>query len=159
MIYLSWYLISWFWLIIFYLWEFYNAGLIRVPIGGSYWLLLWRNYKYVHLAIDYYARKLKSKLFSCYFGDYFVVIANDYVNIKEILSREEFDGRITNADYIKDRAFKKELGNMRHCYLFIRSFLVKLRYFLHKSNLIFFLVFFFQYIANITFDIYDVIGR
>ncbi|XP_072767521.1 probable cytochrome P450 304a1 [Anoplolepis gracilipes] len=85
-------------------------GLIRIPIGGSYWLLLWRNYKYVHLALDYYAKKLKSKLFSCYFGDYFVVIANDYANIKEIFSREEFDGRVTSADYIKDRAFKKELG-------------------------------------------------
>ncbi|XP_050455199.1 probable cytochrome P450 304a1 isoform X2 [Cataglyphis hispanica] len=85
-------------------------GLIRIPIGGAYWLFLWNNYKYIHLAIEYYAKKLNSKLFSCYFGDYFVVIANDYANIKEILSREEFDGRITNADYIKDRAFKKELG-------------------------------------------------
>lgn len=66
----------------------------------------------MHLAIDYYAKKLKSNLFSCYLGDYFVVIANDYTNIKEILSREEFDGRITNADFIKDRAFKKELGNV-----------------------------------------------
>ncbi|EFN65051.1 Probable cytochrome P450 304a1 [Camponotus floridanus] len=85
-------------------------SLIRIPIGGSYWLLLWRNYKYMHLALDYYARKLKSNLFSCYLGEYFAVIANDYANIKEILSREEFDGRITNIDYIKDRAFKKKLG-------------------------------------------------
>ncbi|CAL1679557.1 unnamed protein product [Lasius platythorax] len=85
-------------------------GLIRIPIGGSYWLFLWRNYKYVHLAMAYYAKKLNSKLYSCYMGDYFVVIANDYTNVKEILSREEFDGRVTGADYIKDRAFKKILG-------------------------------------------------
>ncbi|XP_029169957.1 probable cytochrome P450 304a1 [Nylanderia fulva] len=85
-------------------------GLIRIPIGGSYWLFLWRNYKYVHLAMEYYAKKLNSKLYSCYMGDYFAVIANDYANVKEILSKEEYDGRITDADFIKDRAFKKKLG-------------------------------------------------
>ncbi|CAL1679558.1 unnamed protein product [Lasius platythorax] len=42
-------------------------------------------------------------------GDYFVMIANDYVNIKEILSREEFYGRVIDADYIKNRPFKKKL--------------------------------------------------
>ncbi|CAL1679559.1 unnamed protein product [Lasius platythorax] len=26
-------------------------GLIRIPVAGSYWLFLRRNYKYVHLTI------------------------------------------------------------------------------------------------------------
>lgn len=132
--------------------KFYDTGLIRIPIGGSYWLFLWRNYKYVHLAMAYYAKKLNSKLYSCYMGDYFVVIANDYTNVKEILSREEFDGRVTDADYIKDRAFKKKLGNARHSCLFIRLFPDKLRYFLHKENLLFFYCLFFSiYRKHLTF--------
>lgn len=119
----------------FYLESSYDVGLIRIPIGGAYWLFLWKNYKYVHLAIEYYAKKLNSKLFSCYLGDCFVVCANDYANIKEIFSREEFDGRVTNADFIKDRAFKKELGNANHNCLFPD----KLRYFLHRENFYFLL--------------------
>lgn len=85
-------------------------GIIRIPIGGAYWLLLWGNYNFPHLTIDYYVKKLKSKIISCYFGDFFVVIVNDYKNIKEVFSREEFSGRVTNADFINDRAFGKELG-------------------------------------------------
>ncbi|KAL0105457.1 hypothetical protein PUN28_016846 [Cardiocondyla obscurior] len=85
-------------------------GIARIPIGGSYWLLLWKNYTFPHLAIDYYVKKLKSTIVSCYMGDFLTVIVNDYKNIKEVLAREEFDGRITNADFIKDRAFGKELG-------------------------------------------------
>ncbi|XP_018364794.1 PREDICTED: probable cytochrome P450 304a1 [Trachymyrmex cornetzi] len=85
-------------------------GIIRIPIGGSYWMLLWGNYKFPYLTIDYYVKKLKSKIISCYMGDNFIIIVNDYKSIKEVLSREEFDGRITTAQYLKDRAFGKELG-------------------------------------------------
>ncbi|XP_018047195.1 PREDICTED: probable cytochrome P450 304a1 [Atta colombica] len=85
-------------------------GIIRIPIGGSYWMLLWGNYKFPYLTIDYYVKKLKSKVISCYMGDSFTIIVNDYKSIKEVLSREEFDGRVTTAQHIKDRAFGKELG-------------------------------------------------
>ncbi|XP_036145764.1 probable cytochrome P450 304a1 isoform X2 [Monomorium pharaonis] len=85
-------------------------GIIRVPIGGSYWLLLWGNYKFPHLTLNYYVKKLNSKIISCYMGSFFVIIVNDYKSIKEVLGRDEFDGRITNADFLKDRAFGKELG-------------------------------------------------
>lgn len=102
---------------LFYLWNLVEIGIIRLPIGGSYWMLLWGNYNFPHLTIDYYVKKLKSKIISCYMGDIFTVIVNDYKNIKEVLSREEFAGRITNADFIKDRAFGKELGNEKYNYL------------------------------------------
>ncbi|XP_011880568.1 PREDICTED: probable cytochrome P450 304a1 isoform X1 [Vollenhovia emeryi] len=85
-------------------------GIIRLPIGGCYLLLLWGNYKFPHLTIDYYVKKLKSKIISCYMGNYFAIIVNDYESIKEVLSRSEFDGRLTNVHHIKDRAFGKELG-------------------------------------------------
>lgn len=38
------------------------------------------------------------------------VIANDYKSIKEILSRDDFDGRPTTIDAILSRAYGKELG-------------------------------------------------
>ncbi|XP_012221588.1 probable cytochrome P450 304a1 [Linepithema humile] len=85
-------------------------GIIRLPIGGSYWMLLWKNYKFPHLAVDYYTKKLKSKIISGYFGDFFLVIVNDYASIKEVFTREEFDGRVTCLETINDRAFGKKLG-------------------------------------------------
>ncbi|XP_017753929.1 PREDICTED: probable cytochrome P450 304a1 [Eufriesea mexicana] len=82
----------------------------RLPIVGSYWHLLWYNYKYPFKAIAYYANKLQSKVVTCYFGPYIAVIANDYKSVKEILSRDDFDGRVTTIDAILARAFGKQLG-------------------------------------------------
>lgn len=50
-------------------------------------------------------------------GDTFVIVVNDYKNIKEVFSRDEFDGRVTNVDFLKDRAFGKELGKETVCSL------------------------------------------
>ncbi|KAG7197683.1 hypothetical protein KM043_014445 [Ampulex compressa] len=85
-------------------------GIPRVPIFGSYLFLLWHNYEYPHKAVIYYANKLKSKIVSCYFGPYFVIIVNDYHGIKEVLGRPEFDGRLSDAQLFKDRAFGRKLG-------------------------------------------------
>nr|XP_003703633.1 PREDICTED: probable cytochrome P450 304a1 isoform X1 [Megachile rotundata] len=82
----------------------------RVPVGGSYWHLLWGDYKYPYKTISYYIKKLHSKILTCYFGGFMAIVANDYESIKEILTREEFDGRATVIDVFKARAFGKELG-------------------------------------------------
>jgi len=63
-------------------------------------------------------KKLKSKLISCYLGDYFVIVANDYESIKEILAKDDFDGRVS-AELTRDRSFGKDLGNEKYNYLFI----------------------------------------
>jgi len=96
----------------------FEIGIIRLPIGGSYLLLLWGNYKFPHLTFDYYVKKFKSKIISCYIGDHFAIVANDYESIKEILARDDFDGRVF-AEFIRDRAFGKDLGNEKYNYLFI----------------------------------------
>ncbi|XP_015181779.1 PREDICTED: probable cytochrome P450 304a1 [Polistes dominula] len=85
-------------------------GIVGLPIIGAYWHLLWKNYKYPHKSLNYYTKKLKSKVISCYLGSFFTVIANDYESIKEILTREEFDGRLTEAYALKARAFNQKLG-------------------------------------------------
>ena len=82
----------------------------RLPLGGSYWYLLWGDYKFPHKTVSYYVKKFQSKILSCYLGGFMAVIANDYDSIKEILTREEFDGRATDVDVVKARAFGKELG-------------------------------------------------
>ncbi|KAF7987707.1 hypothetical protein HCN44_003570 [Aphidius gifuensis] len=84
-------------------------GLLRLPLWGSYWFLLWGNYKFPHETIAYYVKKFKSKIISCYLGNAFVVIVNDYAGIKEVLNRKEFDGRAI-SDVMKIRAFGKTLG-------------------------------------------------
>jgi len=91
----------------------FEIGIIRLPIVGAYWLLLWGNYKFPYLTFDYYVKKLKSKLISCYLGDYFVIVANDYESIKEILAKDDFDGRVS-AEFIRDRSFGKDLGNEKY---------------------------------------------
>ena len=80
-------------------------------------MLLWGNYKFPYMTIDYYVKKLKSKIISCYMGDHLVIIVNDYKNVKEVLARDEFDGRVT-APFLLDRSFGKDLGNEKYNYLF-----------------------------------------
>ncbi|CAL7939199.1 unnamed protein product [Xylocopa violacea] len=82
----------------------------RLPIVGSYWHLLWRNYNSPIEAIQYYVNKLRSRILTCYLGDAMAVIVTDYKSIKEVLSREEFDGRTSEIDIILDRSFRKKLG-------------------------------------------------
>ncbi|XP_076249610.1 putative cytochrome P450 304a1 isoform X2 [Calliopsis andreniformis] len=76
----------------------------------SYWHLLWGNYEYPHKTVRYYVKQFNSKLVSCYLGEYLAVIANDYKTIKEVMNREDFDGRPSDVDVVKARAFGKKLG-------------------------------------------------
>ncbi|XP_011146960.2 probable cytochrome P450 304a1 [Harpegnathos saltator] len=85
-------------------------SIIRVPISGSYLILLLRSYSFPYKAVEYYTKRLKSKIIGCYLGSFWVVIANDYASIKEVLKRDEFDGRITEVPVIKARSFGKTLG-------------------------------------------------
>lgn len=81
-----------------------------MPIVGSYWHLLWHDYKYPSNGIIYYVNKLQSKIVTCYFGGFKTIIANDYKSIKEVLTKQEFDGRPIGIDIVLQRAFGKSLG-------------------------------------------------
>ncbi|XP_008561134.1 probable cytochrome P450 304a1 [Microplitis demolitor] len=104
-------------LCIYYIWNYLTGkpknsppGIIRLPIWGSYWLLLWGNYSYPHKTVDYYIKKYKSKIISCYFGEVYTVIVNDYKSVKEVLTRKEFDGRLSDNPIFRARSFGKKLG-------------------------------------------------
>ncbi|XP_014480099.1 PREDICTED: probable cytochrome P450 304a1 isoform X2 [Dinoponera quadriceps] len=89
---------------------FFQQGVFRIPISGSYLTLLLRNYSFPYNTVEYYAKKLKTKIIGYYLGSFWVVVANDYANIKEILKRGEFNARVTEVPIIKDRSFGKMLG-------------------------------------------------
>ncbi|XP_068991148.1 probable cytochrome P450 304a1 isoform X1 [Neodiprion pinetum] len=89
---------------------YFITGLPRFPIWGSYWLLLWGNYNFPHKTIHYYAKKYKSKVVGCWLGDYYTIVATNYNSIKELLTKKEYDGRLTDAFIFTSRAFGKKLG-------------------------------------------------
>ena len=60
--------------------------------------------------MTYYTNKLKSKVLTCYFGGFMTVIANDYNSIKEVLTNNDFNGRLSNVDVVLARAFGQSLG-------------------------------------------------
>lgn len=60
--------------------------------------------------MTYYANKLKSKVLTCHFGGIVTVVANDYNSIKEVLTKNDFDGRAGNKDVLLARSFGESLG-------------------------------------------------
>nr|XP_033329530.1 probable cytochrome P450 304a1 [Megalopta genalis] len=82
----------------------------RVPFFGSYCFLLLGDYKYPFNALRYYVKKLKSKVVTCYMGPYCTIVANDYDSIKEVYTNDAFDGRPTEIDILKVRAFGGTFG-------------------------------------------------
>ncbi|XP_078039429.1 putative cytochrome P450 304a1 [Augochlora pura] len=77
----------------------------RVPFFGSYCFLLMGDYKYPFKTLRYYVKKLKSKVLTCYMGPYCTIVANDYNSIKEVYTSDALDGRPTEVDIVKSRAF------------------------------------------------------
>lgn len=90
--------------------HFNITGMPRLPIVGSYWHLLWHNYKYPYKSVRHYITKLQSKVITCYLGAFMTVIANDYNSVKEVLTKDDFDGRPTTVDVLLARSFGKKLG-------------------------------------------------
>ena len=100
-------------------WIKHWLGPPRIPIVGSYLLLFVINQKSLHRAVlklcDYYKSKVEiifgnfailkyyssNKVIGFYSGSILVVVANDYKSVKEMLLRQEFDGR---ADILSARS-------------------------------------------------------
>ncbi|XP_076761436.1 farnesoate epoxidase-like [Xylocopa sonorina] len=82
----------------------------RLPLVGCYWHLLWHNYNVPIEAVYYYVNKLRSKIITCYLGSAMTIFVTDYNAIKEVLLKEEFDGRTSDVGFLLDRAFGKKLG-------------------------------------------------
>ncbi|XP_055696654.1 probable cytochrome P450 304a1 [Lutzomyia longipalpis] len=71
----------------------FPPGPPRIPIFGSYLLMLLMNRKDLHFAALTLSKWYKSKVIGLYLGGTPTVICHDSEGVKEILNRNEFDGR------------------------------------------------------------------
>ncbi|PSN50102.1 hypothetical protein C0J52_04715, partial [Blattella germanica] len=81
----------------------------RLPIWGSYWFVLWQNYKFVHVAYHKLAKKYKTKILGLHLGPIPTVVVNDYEMVRQVLHRPEFQGRV-KLDIVNMRTYNENLG-------------------------------------------------
>lgn len=89
----------------------YFSGPPSLPVYGAYWLLLAKVYQNLAAASIKFSEEYKTKVLGMMIGAVPVIIANDSKLVKEVLNREEFDGRM---DIIlgRLRSFWKKLGKL-----------------------------------------------
>jgi Cytochrome P450 len=73
--------------------ENFPPGPFRIPVFGSYLLLLLIDHKNLHYAIEKLCKFYKSSVIGFYTGDYLTVVANDQKSVREVLFNPDFDGR------------------------------------------------------------------
>ncbi|XP_059056621.1 probable cytochrome P450 304a1 [Achroia grisella] len=87
----------------------FPPGPPSLPIYGAYWIILATEFNNLSTAFRKIGYKYKTKLVGLYLGSFPTIVLNDSDLIKEMLNREEFDGRM---DIIvgRLRAYWKKLG-------------------------------------------------
>ncbi|KAM3967166.1 putative cytochrome P450 304a1 [Aphomia sociella] len=87
----------------------FPPGPPSLPVYGAYWIVLATEYNNLSAAFCKIGRRYSTKLVGLFLGAIPAVIINDSELIKEMLNREEFDGRM---DIIlgRLRAYWKKLG-------------------------------------------------
>jgi hypothetical protein len=85
------------------------AGPPRLPVWGSYWLLLLNNFKFTHIGCHKLAKKYHTKILGLYLGSFKTVVVSDYKNIREVLTRPEFQGRV-KVSVFDMRTYNRNLG-------------------------------------------------
>ncbi|GLH03092.1 Cytochrome P450 306a1, partial [Gryllus bimaculatus] len=87
----------------------FPPGPPRLPIWGSYWLLLLENYHFMHKATLSMARRYNTSLLGLFLGQFPTVVATSYEHVRTILTRPEFAGR-PDIIQVRARAFGERLG-------------------------------------------------
>lgn len=87
----------------------FPPGPPRLPIWGSYWLLLLENYGFMHKATLSMARRYKTRLLGLYLGQFPTVVATSYEDVRAIMTRPEFASR-PDIVHVRARAFGERLG-------------------------------------------------
>lgn len=72
----------------------FPPGPPRIPLIGSYLFILLVNYKKKHLAIDVLCKYYKTTVLGFFTGDLLSIVANDPKSVRELLFKQEFDGRM-----------------------------------------------------------------
>jgi len=87
----------------------FPPGPPRLPVWGSYWFVLQKNYKYLYIAFHKLAQKYKTSTLGLYLGPIPTVVVHDYDSIRQVLTRPEFQGRV-RMPVIDMRTYNKSLG-------------------------------------------------
>ncbi|XP_069682422.1 probable cytochrome P450 304a1 [Periplaneta americana] len=103
-------------LLLIYLYRFskqrppnFPPGPPRLPIWGSYFLVLLNNFKFTHKGYHNLAEKYRTKILGLHLGPFPTVVVNSYELIREVLLRPEFQGRV-KLPIINERTYDKNLG-------------------------------------------------
>jgi hypothetical protein len=78
-------------------------------VWGSYWFVLWHNFKYIYIGFHKLAQKYKTSILGLYLGPFTAVVVHDYDSIIQVLTRHEFQGRI-QSPVLHMRTYNKSLG-------------------------------------------------
>jgi hypothetical protein len=85
------------------------SGPPRLPVWGSYWFVLMKNFKYTYKGFHKLAQKYKTSVLGLYLGPFPAVVVHDYDSIRQVLIRPEFQGRI-KVPLFNMRTYNKNLG-------------------------------------------------
>ncbi|CAK1545866.1 unnamed protein product [Leptosia nina] len=89
--------------------ENFPPGPVRLPVYGGYWILLAKAFNDLGRATMRLAKEYNTKIVGLYLGPLPQVLVNDSELIKEVLIREEFDGRVDTV-LGRARCYWKKLG-------------------------------------------------
>lgn len=83
-----------------------------MPIYGAFWIVL--AYEFNNLAQAFYklGKRYNTKIIGLYLGNVPTIVLNDPADIKEMLNREEFDGRM-DIILFRLRSYWKKLGKLK----------------------------------------------
>ncbi|KAF9407055.1 hypothetical protein HW555_012796 [Spodoptera exigua] len=87
----------------------FPPGPPSLPIYGAFWIVLAHGFTDLALAFKRLGEKYKTKILGLYMGPVPTIVLNDPELIKEMLNREEFDGRM-DIILFRLRSFWKKLG-------------------------------------------------
>ena len=85
------------------------SGPPRLPVWGSYWFVLQKNFKYIYIGFHKLAQKYKTPVLGLHLGAFPTVVVHDYDSIRQVLTRPEFQGRL-KVPVFHMRTYNKNLG-------------------------------------------------
>ncbi|KAJ8727453.1 hypothetical protein PYW07_001572 [Mythimna separata] len=87
----------------------FPPGPPSLPVYGAFWIVLAHGFNDLSTAFKKLGEKYKTKVIGCFMGPVPTIVINDPALIKEMLTREEFDGRM-DIILFRLRSFWKKLG-------------------------------------------------
>lgn len=70
-----------------------KLGPPRLPIFGTYPILLLINYKHLHKAVDWLCKYYKTDVLGFYVSNFPTIVGNSTASVKELLNNPKLDGK------------------------------------------------------------------